>query len=52
VGDLAIAETKYPGWLGTLLTHPIQGLDAWPKAFELLGAPGTIKVYVEVASLP
>jgi hypothetical protein len=33
-----------------VLTHPIHGLEEWPKAFELLGAPGFIKVFVEVAS--
>jgi threonine dehydrogenase-like Zn-dependent dehydrogenase len=49
VRDLAIAEAQYPGWLDRLLTHPIHGLDEWAKAFELLGAPGTIKVFIEVA---
>ena len=50
VRDMAIAETEYPGWFGRLLTHPVHGLDDWPKAFELLGAPGVIKVFLEVAS--
>jgi glucose 1-dehydrogenase len=49
VRDLAIAEAQFPGWLERLLTHPVNGLDEWPKAFELLGAPGTIKVFIEVA---
>ncbi|MBA3552171.1 MAG: glucose 1-dehydrogenase [Actinobacteria bacterium] len=49
VRDLAIAEAEYPGWLRRLLTHPVHGLDQWEKAFELLGAPGVIKVFVEVA---
>jgi threonine dehydrogenase-like Zn-dependent dehydrogenase len=49
VRDLAIAEAEYPGWLERLLTHPIHGLEEWPKAFELLGAPGVIKVFIEVA---
>jgi glucose 1-dehydrogenase len=51
VRDMAIAETEYPGWLERLLTHPIHGLDDWPKAFELLGAPGVVKVFLEVAPL-
>ncbi|HEX3622436.1 MAG TPA: glucose 1-dehydrogenase [Acidimicrobiales bacterium] len=52
VRDLAMAQSRWPGWLDRLLTHPIQGLDNAPKALELLGAPGTIKVYVEVRPLP
>jgi glucose 1-dehydrogenase len=51
VRDLAIAEAQFPGWLDRLLTHPVHGLDEWAKAFELLGAPGTIKVFIEVAQL-
>jgi glucose 1-dehydrogenase len=50
VRDLAIAEAQFPGWLGRLLTHPVHGLEAFPKAIELLGAPGVIKVVVEVAT--
>lgn len=49
VRDLAISESLYPGWLDRLLTHPVHGLDEWAKAFELLGAPGTIKVFIEVS---
>jgi threonine dehydrogenase-like Zn-dependent dehydrogenase len=49
VRDLAIAEAQFPGWLDRLLTHPVHGLDEWAKAFELLGAPGTVKVFIEVA---
>jgi glucose 1-dehydrogenase len=49
VCDLAIAEAQFPGWLERLLTHPVHGLEAFPKALELLGAPGVIKVVVDVA---
>jgi threonine dehydrogenase-like Zn-dependent dehydrogenase len=49
VRDLAMAEGQWPGWLERLLTHPIHGLEACPKAFEALGTPGAIKVFVEVA---
>jgi threonine dehydrogenase-like Zn-dependent dehydrogenase len=52
VRDLAILEESYPGWLSRLLTHRVEGLDRWPEAFEHLGAPGAIKVYVEIAPLP
>jgi glucose 1-dehydrogenase len=49
VRDLALAEAQYPGWLGRLLTHPIQGLPNYALAFDALGGPGAIKVYIEVA---
>ena len=52
VRDLALAQARWPGWLSRLLTHPIEGLDNAPKALALLGAPGAIKVYVEVSALP
>jgi threonine dehydrogenase-like Zn-dependent dehydrogenase len=51
VRDLAVAEAEYPGWLARLLTHPVHGLEEWPKAFELLGTPGVIKVFIEVAPI-
>ena len=52
VRDLAMAQARWPGWLDRLLTHPVAGLDDAPKALELLGTPGAIKVFVEVAPLP
>ena len=52
VRDLAMTSARWPGWLQHLLTHPVEGLDNATKALELLGAPGAIKVYVEVRSLP
>ena len=48
VRDLAIAEVQWPGWLSRLLTHPIHGLEDWAKAYELLGQPGAIKVFIEI----
>ena len=51
VRDLATAEAQYPGWLSRLLTHPIQGLRDFAKAFDVLGTPGAIKVFIEVAAL-
>jgi threonine dehydrogenase-like Zn-dependent dehydrogenase len=52
VGDMAHAESAYPGWLGSLLTHPVRGLDRVGELFEKLngGAKDAIKVYCEVAS--
>ncbi|HEX3325625.1 MAG TPA: glucose 1-dehydrogenase [Actinomycetota bacterium] len=49
VRDLTMAQALWPGWLERLLTHRVDGLSEWPKAFELLGHPGVIKVFVEVA---
>lgn len=49
VRDHAVAELEYPGWLSRLLTHRVPGLDRYPDALSALGAPGAIKVYVEVA---
>lgn len=48
VSDLASAEARWPGWAQRLLTHRVEGLTDCPKAFELLGSPGVIKVYVQV----
>jgi hypothetical protein len=49
VRDLAIAEAQYAGWLGRLLTHRVAGLERFDQALSLLGSPGAIKVFVEVA---
>ncbi len=50
ISDLALAESRYPGWLSRLLTHPVSGLADFQTAFQLLngGANGVIKVYVEI----
>jgi len=45
-----LAEMQYPGWLGRLLTHRVEGLEHYLEAFQLLDSgTGTIKVFVEVA---
>jgi threonine dehydrogenase-like Zn-dependent dehydrogenase len=49
IRDLAVAETRYPGWLSRLLTHPIPGLNHYDDALAALGTPGAIKVYVQIA---
>jgi threonine dehydrogenase-like Zn-dependent dehydrogenase len=52
VRDITHAESAWPGWLGTLLTHPVKGLDRVGELFEKLdgGAPGAIKVFCEVGA--
>jgi threonine dehydrogenase-like Zn-dependent dehydrogenase len=52
VRDMAHAESAYPGWLSSLLTHPVQGLDRYDELFAKLARPdGAIKIYCEVAPL-
>ena len=49
VRDMALAETQYPGWLGRLLTHPVEGLENYGEMIRLLTEEkNAIKVYVEV----
>lgn len=50
VRDMAQAEAEYPGWLSTLLTHPVKGLENYQELFNKLTNPnGAIKVFCEVA---
>lgn len=50
VKDMTHAESQYPGWLGRLLTHPIEGLHNWRLLLETLTtAKSAIKVYCRVA---
>ena len=52
VQDMALAEMQYPGWLGRLLTHPVQGLDDYAEMMQLLTEEkSAIKVFVEVGNL-
>ncbi len=52
VQDLVMTESQYPSWLSRLLTHPVEGLDNYGQAFDLLtGGSGPIKIFVEVAPL-
>ena len=49
VQDMALAEAQYPGWLGRLLTHPVQGLESYEEMIRLLTEEkSAIKVFVEV----
>ena len=47
--DMALAQAQYPGWLGRLLTHPVEGLDDYNEMIRLLTEEReAIKVFVEV----
>lgn len=49
VRDMALSEARYPGWLGRLLTHPVQGLESYEEMIRLLTEEkSAIKVFVEV----
>ncbi len=50
VTDMAHADAQYPGWLGRLLTHRVDGLENYRQLLDTLTmAKGAIKVYCEVA---
>ena len=52
VRDLVHAESAYPGWLASLLTHPVKGLEGYRELFATLAKPdGAIKIFCEVATL-
>ncbi len=52
VQDMALAETRYPGWLERLLTHPVRGLESYGEMMRLLvKEKRAIKVFVEVGGL-
>jgi glucose 1-dehydrogenase len=49
--DLTKAEAVYPGWLGQLLTTPVQGLESYEQMLrELTENRDAIKVYIQVAN--
>ena len=52
VRDMAHAESAYRGWLKSLLTHPVRGLERYEELFAKLHRPdGAIKIFCEVAPL-
>lgn len=54
VKDFALCEAMYPGWLGRMLTHKIEGLENYAQVFEILenGAKyKAIKTYLEVKKM-
>ena len=49
VKDFAHAEAQYPGWLGSLLSHPVRGLENFGELMEkLTGAKDAVKVFLQV----
>jgi threonine dehydrogenase-like Zn-dependent dehydrogenase len=50
VDDLTKAESIYPGWLGRLLTHKVDGLERYEEMFDLLERGAGIKVFVQVVT--
>ncbi|MGH7784144.1 MAG: glucose dehydrogenase, partial [Candidatus Binatia bacterium] len=54
VKDLALCEAMYPGWLGRMLTHKIDGLENFDKVFDILNNAAkykAIKTFFEVAKI-
>ncbi|HRH42296.1 MAG TPA: glucose 1-dehydrogenase [Pyrinomonadaceae bacterium] len=54
VKDLALCEAMYSGWLGRMLTHKVEGLENYEKAFEILNNASSfkaIKAYFEVSKI-
>lgn len=51
VRDLTQCQSLYPGWLESMLTNPIQGIDNFRQMFDLLntGAPGMVKTFCQVS---
>ncbi len=51
VKDLALCEAMHLGWLGQMMTHKIDGLENYAKAFDILNDSAkykAIKTYFEV----
>lgn len=51
VKDFAFCEAMYPGWLARMLTHKVEGLENYPKVFDILensSKYNAIKAYFEV----
>lgn len=54
VKDLALCEAMYSGWLARMLTHKVEGLENFEKAFEILNNASSfkaIKAYFEVSKI-
>lgn len=51
IKDLALGEMMFPGVLGKILTHPVDGLENYAEMMRLLVEDrSALKVYVNVAS--
>ena len=52
VHDLAVAQTRFPGWIAQLLTHRIDGLENYRQLFDTLtNAHDAIKIVMDIAPL-
>lgn len=51
VKDFALCEAMYPGWLGKMLTHPINGIENFRQLFDILndGADGLVKTFCQIS---
>ncbi|MBC7797677.1 MAG: glucose 1-dehydrogenase [Pyrinomonadaceae bacterium] len=51
VKDLALCESMHAGWLGKMLTNPIDGIENFAQMFDLLnnGAPKMVKVFCQIS---
>jgi threonine dehydrogenase-like Zn-dependent dehydrogenase len=52
VRDLTQCESLYPGWLESMLTHPVEGIENYRQMFDLLndGAPGMVKTFCRIGA--
>lgn len=51
VKDLVLSEALYPGWLGKMLTHRVDGLENFAQAFEILNDSSkfkAIKIFFDI----
>ncbi len=51
VKDLVLSEALYPGWLGKMLTHRVDGLENFARAFEILNDSSkfkAIKIFFDI----
>lgn len=50
VRDMTQCESLYPGWLASMLTNPVKGIENFRQMFDLLntGAPGMVKTFCQV----
>lgn len=51
VRDMTQCQSMFPGWLESMLTNPIQGIENFHQMFDLLnnGAPGMVKTFCQIS---
>jgi threonine dehydrogenase-like Zn-dependent dehydrogenase len=50
VEDMALAQAEAPGWLSSLITDRIPGLDNYKDLVQRLHTPGPIKIVCEISA--